>query len=117
MSDQYSILSVKTLLLKVSDSKLYPQFIFQIQKDINRAGINYKINSSKPEDLFIEIRSLLMEKIQNSFNDYLNLLYAIDVSETQIRNTKPENINNIVDNATFLLLKREWTKVWCRNNI
>lgn len=100
---------------EVSNSDLYPQFMMQLQKDLNRAGIDYSIKSEKPQDLFSEIAHLLMDKLQNAFNEYLNLLYAVDVSENKIRSLDSENSVDIAEYATYLILKREWQKVWYRN--
>lgn len=115
MSNKNNLTSVKQLLNEVFDSKLYPQFLIQLQKDINRAGIDYSIKNTEPLKVFSEIRNLLNEKLQNTFNDYVNLLYAVDVSEAKIRNTRLEDSKAIAEYATYLILKREWEKVCYRN--
>jgi flavorubredoxin len=112
---EYNITTAKQLIDEVVGSELYPQFIAQLQKDLNRAGIDYIIENKRPNDLFSEIVYLLTEKLQNAFNEYLNLLYAVDVSEAKIRSMDSENSVDIAEYATYLILKREWQKVWYRN--
>ncbi|MBG6133642.1 hypothetical protein IWQ47_005114 [Aquimarina sp. EL_43] len=115
MSNRYSLITAKQLIDEVSNSDLYPQFLAQLQKDLNRAGIDYDIKSKTPQDLFSEVAYLLVEKLQNAFNEYLNLLYAVDVSETKIRSLDSEDSVDIAEYAAYLILKREWQKVWYRN--
>ncbi|WP_146052695.1 hypothetical protein [Aquimarina sp. I32.4] len=100
---------------EVSESDLYPKFLMQLQKDFDRAGIDYSIKSKMPRDLFSEMVHVLLDKLQNAFNEYLNLLYAVDVSESKIRAIKSEDSVEITEYATYLILKREWQKVWFRN--
>lgn len=117
MSDQYSIIIKDQLMDTISKSDLYPQFLSQIQKDLNRAGIDYVIiETTDPKKLFKEIQQLIFQKLENEFNEYLNLLYAVDVSEVKVRNIKSEHSSDISAYATYLVLKREWQKVWYRNN-
>mgnify|MGYP003608609202 FL=1 len=49
------------------------------------------------------------------FAEYLNLLYIIDVSEEQIKKLDGSDVFKLSEDVTFLILKREWQKVWFRN--
>lgn len=115
MSESYNLATGKQLIEEICKSDFYPQFIAQIQKDLNRAGMDHVIKSEKPRQLFSEIASLLLEKLHNDFNEFLNLLYAVDVSEKEIRQLDSESSINIAEYVTYLILKREWQKVWYRN--
>lgn len=115
MSKSYHLTTVQQWIEEVCKSDLYPQFIIQIQKDLNRAGIDYIIKSENSKMLFSEIANLLLGKLHNDFNEFLNLLYAVDVSETKIRQLNSEKSIDIAEYATYLVLKREWQKVWYRN--
>ncbi|WP_148639291.1 hypothetical protein [Aquimarina longa] len=112
---EYTLVIKQQLIDEFTNSDLYPQFLIQIQKDLNRAGIDYIIESKKPQSLFSEITRLLIEKLQNAFNEYLNLLYAVDVSEDKIKSLNSEDSIDIAEYAAYLILKREWQKVWYRN--
>ncbi len=118
MSDHQNIAFFKELLSEVATFNLYPQVLAQLQKDIIRAGITDGVIAKEilPDDLIIELTNLLLDKLKNAFDQYLNLLYAVDVSEAEMRNFNSENINEIANHAAYLILKREWKKVWFRNN-
>jgi len=110
------IISVEQLLKELSDTALFSQMIVQLQKDINRSGIDYQINmNNDPRELFLEVEQLVLENINNRFNDFLNLLYAVDVSEKDIRKSTSEKSAVLASYAAFLILKREWQKVCYRN--
>ncbi|MBQ0736236.1 hypothetical protein [Aquimarina celericrescens] len=117
MSKNEHIVKVDRLFSEVSKTDLYPKLLDQLQKDLHRAGVDHKIDPKiTSSDLVRELNSLLYDTLQNAFNDYLNLLYAVDVSETELRNFKSEKIEDIASYTTYLILKREWKKVWLRNN-
>jgi len=44
----------------------------------------------------------------------LNLLYIIDVSEDQIKILDGFDRIQLAEQVSFLILKREWQKVWFR---
>jgi len=117
VSEKQDVVSSEQLIQEISQSDLYPQLIQQLQKDLNRAGIDYEITvSATPKELFLEIKQLLLEKLNNAFNDFLNLLYAVDVSERDIKNCNSEESVAIAQYATYLILKREWQKIYYRNS-
>ncbi len=116
MSSDFNTVSVEQLMDQILRSDTYSQLILQLQKDLNRAGMGHKINLNVlPEELFLEIEQLLLEKLNNAFNEYLNLLYAVDVSEKDIKNCKSEESKVIAKYATYLILRREWQKIYYRN--
>ena len=61
------------------------------------------------------IQEKVYKLIQNKFAEYLNLLYIIDVSENEIKKLDGSDISELSEQVTFLILKREWQKVWFRN--
>ena len=115
MSENQDVILVQQFLDQIKDSELYPQFLAQIQKDISRAGMFYKVQSVGPKDLFLEIEKLIRDTLQHNFNDYVNLLYAVDVSEGEVRKADDQKLEDIARYATYLILKREWQKVYYRN--
>ncbi len=116
MSKEFNSISVLKLLDEVSDANLYPKLLIQVQKDFNRAGIPYNIDPDiAPKNLIATINNVLIDKLQNAFNEYLNLLYAVDVSEKEVRNFESEKVDDIAVYVTYLILKREWQKVWLKN--
>ncbi|WP_340200499.1 hypothetical protein [Ascidiimonas sp. W6] len=103
------------LLTEVNSLDLYKDLVAQLQKDFLYANvmIDLKIDIN-PALLLEELYHTIYSLIQNKFNDYLNLLYIIDVSEKQVKKLESNDIMEIAKHVTFLILKREWQKVWYR---
>ncbi len=118
MSSNDHIVEIGKLFTEAVKADLYPQLVTQLQKDLLRAGIDYTIDPDiKSDDLVLELKNLLYNTLQYAFNDYLNLLYAVDVSEAEIRDFASEKTEDIASYTAYLILKREWKKVWLRNNL
>ena len=90
--------------------------IEQINKDFNLAneGIDFP-KSISPNELKIQLHEKIYRLIQYKFAEYLNLLYIIDVPEDQIKKLDGSDIVELAEQVSFLILKREWMKVWFRN--
>ncbi len=95
---------------------LYLKLIEQINKDFNLAneGIDFPMSIS-PEELKIQLHEKVYRMILYKFAEYLNLLYIIDVSEEQIKKLDGSDLVILAEEVAFLILKREWQKVWFRN--
>ena len=109
--------STDLLLSEAESENLYLKLIEQINKDFNLAneGIDFH-SSTKPEELKIQLHEKIYRLIQYKFAEYLNLLYIIDVSEEQIKKLDGSDLVILAEQVAFLILKREWQKVWFRNN-
>ncbi len=115
MTGSYSMLA-KQMIDNALISDLYAQFVKQLQKDLNRGGVDYVIQNKDPQKLYYEIVDLLSEKLQYDSGQFSSLLYAVDVSETSILKFEPENRSSIAEYITYLIFKREWQKVCYRND-
>ena len=82
------------LVDKANQLELYSKLILQLNKDLALANI-YKL-------------------IQEKFMDYLNLLYIIDISEEKIKQMDGNDTMKLSEEVMFLILKREWQKVYYR---
>ena len=104
------------LLEEAQKEALYLKLIEQINKDFNLAneGIDFPM-SVTPEELKIQLHEKIYRMIQYKFAEYLNLLYIIDVSEGQIKKLDGSDLVVLAEEVAFLILKREWQKVWFRN--
>jgi hypothetical protein len=104
------------LLSEAETENLYLKLIEQINKDFNLAneGIDFPL-STTPDELKIQLHEKIYRLIQYKFAEYLNLLYIIDVSEDQIKKLDGSDISELANQVSFLILKREWMKVWFRN--
>ena len=67
-----------------------------------------------PTSLKLILQETVYRLIQEKFTDYLNLLYIIDVPEDQIKALDGNDTLQLSEDVTFLILKREWQKVWFR---
>ena len=105
------------LLNEASKDNLYLKLIEQINKDFNLANesIDFPI-SIDPEELKLQLHEKIYRLIQYKFAEYLNLLYIIDVPEDQIKKLDGSDLVILAEEVAFLILKREWMKVWFRNN-
>ncbi len=104
------------LFLSAQNENLYFKLIEQVNKDFALANEFLDI----PTSIFpFEFKNLMQEKIykliQYKFAEYLNLLYIIDVPEEQIKKLNGSDLVELSEQVTFLILKREWQKVWFRN--
>ncbi len=109
-------ISTDLLLSEAASENLYLKLIEQINKDFNLANeaIDFPMSTS-PEELKIQLHEKIYRLIQYKFAEYLNLLYIIDVPEDQIKKLDGSDISELSHQVAFLILKREWMKVWFRN--
>src|SRR5215203_2966719 len=108
--------STELLLQEAENKALYLMLIEQINKDFNLAneGIDFPL-SINPEELKIQLHEKIYRMIQYKFAEYLNLLYIIDVPEIEIKKLDGSDLVILAEEVSFLILKREWQKVWFRN--
>ncbi|OAZ03857.1 hypothetical protein [Flavobacterium succinicans] len=109
-------LNTDHLLSEAEKENLYLKLVAQINKDFNLAneGVDFPVNVS-PNQLKIELQEKVYRLIQYKFAEYLNLLYIIDVPENEIKQLDGSDIITLSGQVSFLILKREWQKVWFRN--
>jgi len=110
-------INTESLLAEAQAETLYLNLIEQINKDFNLAneGINFPLSIS-PNELKIQLHEKIYRMIQYKFAEYLNLLYIIDVSEIEIKKLDGSDLVILAEQVSFLILKREWQKVWFRKN-
>lgn len=110
--------SPESLLSEATAENLYLKLIEQINKDFNLAneGVDFPL-STKPDELKVQLHEKIYRLIQYKFAEYLNLLYIIDVAEDQIKKLDGADLVALSEQVAFLILKREWQKVWFRNKL
>ncbi|NCO62493.1 MAG: hypothetical protein GW839_00820 [Flavobacteriales bacterium] len=105
------------LIHEANQLKLYKKLIEQLNKDFLLANISIDFHEEiLPTSLKFLLHETVYELIQHKFTNYLNLLYIIDVSEDQIRQLDGEDTLLLSEQVSFLILKREWQKVWYKNH-
>ena len=110
--------SIDHLLNEAAKENLYLKLIEQLNKDFNLANepVDFPLSTS-PNELKIQLHEKVYRLIQYKFAEYLNLLYIIDVSESEVKKIDGSDISELAEQVTFLILKREWQKVWFRNKL
>ena len=106
------------LLQGISDRQLYTNLIKQLNKDFMLAGIHAEFDLElTPVKLVAILQDKLQDLMNNKFNDLLNLLYVVDLSEMEVKNLNSGEQGTRADDISYLLLKRLWKKVWMKNKL
>ena len=104
------------LIEEANQLDLYQKLIYQLNKDFLLANIDLDFHEEiLPTSLKLMLHETVYKLIQEKFTEYLNLLYIIDVSEKQVKALDGEDILKLSEDVSFLILKREWQKVWFKN--
>ena len=110
--------NIEDLIHQSEENHLYFKLVEQTNKDFALANEPLDI----PLSIFpFQFKELVHEKIykliQHKFAEYLHLLYIIDVSESEIKKLDGSDLVELAHQVAFLVLKREWQKVWFRNRM
>ena len=106
----------EALIDEANHSELYNKLIHQLNKDFLLANIDLDFHEEVlPSSLKLILHETVYKLIQEKFTEYLNLLYIIDVSEKQVKALDGSDILKLSEDVAFLILKREWQKVWYKN--
>ena len=106
----------EALIEEANELDLYKKLVLQLNKDFLLANIDLDFHEEiLPSSLKLLLHETVYNLIQEKFTEYLNLLYIIDVSEKQVKALNGDDILKLSEAVSFLILKREWQKVWFRN--
>ena len=110
-------LNTDSLLSEAEKQNLYSKLIEQINKDFNFANeaVDFP-QSTTPQELKLQLHEKIYRLIQYKYAELLNLLYIIDVPEENIKQLDGSDNVELSEQIAFLVLKREWMKVWFRNH-
>ncbi|KAB1069673.1 hypothetical protein F6U93_02315 [Tamlana haliotis] len=105
------------LIAEANTLELYQKLIQQLNKDFLLANIDLDFHEDiLPSSLKLMLHETVYKLIQEKFAEYLNLLYIVDVSESQVKALDGEDTVQLAEDVAFLILKREWQKVWYKNH-
>lgn len=109
--------NTEELLNSIAIENLTVQLIVQLNKDFQLANVagSFDLNAS-PTQLKKELFAILLHLINNHYDDYLNLLYRIDVPESELAKLKNDNLTTSIEEISYLVLKREYQKVWFKQH-
>ncbi|MCX2718980.1 hypothetical protein [Lentiprolixibacter aurantiacus] len=104
-----------SLLQGASAKALYKALINQLSRDFGRANILASFHEEMtPEELLAALKEKLYVLLLEHFDDYLNLMYLIDVPESALKDLKLTDAVEVAGQLSFLILRREWQKVWLK---
>lgn len=108
--------SFEHLIAESESLNLYSKLVKQVNKDFLLANIDLDFEDDiLPSSLKYELHEVIFKLIQEKFAEYLNLLYIVDVSEEKIKQLDGSDALKLSEQVTFLVLQREWQKVWYRH--
>lgn len=113
---EVSFLHSTEILQYANRQGLFEKLVRQLIKDFGLANIEPGFK----EDVSLgALEKLLTEKlyvlILEHFADYINLLYVIDVPEKSFKDVAITDAVEVAKQVSFLVLKREFQKVWYKN--
>jgi len=104
------------LIEEANALSLYKKLILQLNKDFLLANVDLDFHDEVlPSSLKLLLHETVYKLIQEKFTEYLNLLYIIDVPEKDVKALNGDDILKLSEEVSFLILKREWQKVWFKN--
>jgi hypothetical protein len=90
----------------------YARLLAQLIKDFNRSNVAIDLRVELRPD---QMRSILREKMyllmMKAFDDYLSLMYVIDIPEKSFRGLRVTDRVEVADQVVFIILKRELQKI------
>jgi len=105
-------------LSTIPSISLYIKLIEQLNKDFQMAGILEEFSlESNPQDLVNKLQKTIRKMVNTQYSEYLNLLYRIDISEQNLANTTITDADSLIKQHSYLILKREWQKIYFRNKL
>ena len=106
----------ENLIEEATRLDLYRKLVKQLNKDFLLANIDLDFHEDiLPTSLKLLLHETVYKLIQEKFTEYLNLLYIIDVPEKQVKALDGDDTLKLSDDVSFLILKREWQKVWYKS--
>ncbi len=102
---------------QVQQENLLEALIIQTNKDFQLANHPLDLSlQATPEQIIQAIHQKVYDLLQYQFSEYLNLLYIVDVSEAQVKSITVNDLVEISEEVSFLLIKRIWQKVYIRKH-
>ncbi|MFD1294827.1 hypothetical protein ACFQ5N_13370 [Lutibacter holmesii] len=101
----------------LTTENLYVNLIQQLNKDFQMSNLDILFEETiEPITLQNTLNKVLLDLMRTKYDDYLNLLYRVDISEKELLKVKSDNLEAAIHQVTFLILKRESQKVWLKKN-
>ncbi|MEC4112790.1 hypothetical protein [Myroides pelagicus] len=104
---------------RVVKKDFFEDLVSQIQKDFQTAvDVDIVFTASTPEVLVSQVEGELHRVISSTtVSRFSNLLYRIDVPESDVKSISGVDIQEFVRQITYLIIKREFQKVYIRKTL
>lgn len=104
------------ILRQAQQELLYAALLKQVRKDFTLANVDIKISEdAEPSHLKDVLREKIYVLLLEHHQRYMNLLYVVDIPETEIEKLQALDAVDTASEVCFLILKREWKKVWYKH--
>jgi hypothetical protein len=101
--------------IAISNSDLIEKIISQLNKDFNLSGNDFELETNlSPQQLIESLGSFVRYSLEKNVEGLMNLLYRIDVPESEIREAFKE-INQLDEKLVYFILSKEYFKIYFRN--
>lgn len=108
--------SYNAIIEKAESHHLYNKLIIQLNKDLTLGLVDLELDLDiLPTSLKYVLHEKLQDLIDKNYETFLNLLYIIDVPEERINSIQANSTFEFANEVTFLIVQREWQKVWFKN--
>lgn len=109
------------VLNKAKTSGLLTALMLQLQKDYGRAGLDFPISESQlligeVPVIFTNVKEDIYVLLMEHFDQYLNLMYAVDIPEREFQRVDPADAVEAAEQLSVIILKREWQKIQWRRS-
>jgi hypothetical protein len=102
---------------QVQQENLLETLIVQVNKDFQLANHPLDLSlQATPEQIIQAVNKKVSDLLQYQFTEYLNLLYIVDVPEAQVKSINANDMVEISEQVTFLIIKRIWQKIYLRKH-
>lgn len=109
---------IEKIITEATHEKLYYNLIAQLNKDFQLSNLNEHIEKeTAPIQLVEIIGNILKTLITDNYQGYSNFLYRVDVAETDLNKLNYNNLEQLITQVTYVVLKREYQKVWFKNKL
>lgn len=90
----------------------------QLEKDFFQATfVEVAFDAEPLVDFVQQVRQEIQRIIVTDASKFSNLLYRVDIPEQALEALKGMAPEDYWSHITYLILKREWQKVWIRNKL
>jgi hypothetical protein len=108
------------LLQKARSTGKLDLLLSQLQKDFARANVSFPLQTPEAVDsdsgeILQALRESLYVLLMEHFDQYLNLMYAVDVPEREFKGIQGTDAVEVATQVASILLKREWKKIELRS--